>query len=443
MATRGALVNVLSPTFAGIGGADATSTDWLLVESTTVHGVPNAIPASIGGRPILISGNFNDQFVYESAPNTITAGVSDAHLGGQTASRGAVGYSTKNYTTLFPGSATGTAAVIAGGSTLRDNLAIFGLAANGNFLSPIARALPAPAAVLDPDQPAWAPTASAGVRPLPQPDRVPGRLVADLASDPTRLATCWRRRRVLRLHPAVITPFNNPAQLHRGRAHRSDDGSTTWRAAAWTDNTSRQEHLPERHDRDRQPASARVRHRHVHVGADDRLGGQRVVRRSYELLSAPGTVNVGLFRSVWNTSTQAYRIELVLAQGTVIAGRNSGRNYTVSFMPLNDSDSISSGAAWSSNIAESASLNMSTVGLATDDPRTLGGIVISATIVYDNNNDGLFIRSTARAVARQPGRGLQRAPVRGGGGRLQRERASRRSRDRRQPRARQQHERHS
>jgi hypothetical protein len=394
MATRGAVVNVLSPFYAGVGAADGVSTDWLLQESTTIHNAPSAIPASVAGRPILIGPNFLDQFVYESAANVLTPGASDAHLGGQTAHRGAVGYSTVNHAGLFPGSANGTAAITAGGSTLRDTIAVFGLAANGNFISPIARTLPPPAAGLDPDQPLWAPTASqefdhyhsqtafqgGSAQIAVGSDQVGNLMVAGVA--------------YYGFTTPVLTPFTNPRNYIAVARIDPTTGTTTWRAAAWTDNTSG---------------------KNIYVNGTTVVGNLRPFLSgfgpcmsapmidsvgnvwflgSYELTSAPGVVNVGLFRSVWNPASQAYRLELVLAQGTVFAGRNSGRNYVVSFFPMNDSDSISSGCAWSGNIAEVAHLGQSTIGMSTDDARTMGGIVISATIIYDNNNDGMYIRST-------------------------------------------------
>jgi hypothetical protein len=116
---------------------------------------------------------------------------------------------------------------------------------------------------------------------------------------------------------------------------------------------------------------------------------------SFELNATPGTVQVGLMRAVYQPASFSYRIELVLKQGDVFAGRNSGTNYKIDFLPMNTSTGIiSSSAPWSSNISETAFENQSTAGLNTSDAATLGGIVVQASIIYDVNNDGMYIRST-------------------------------------------------
>src|SRR5262249_48884933 len=89
-----------------------------------------------------------------------------------------------------------------------------------------------------------------------------------------------------------------------------------------------------------------------------------------------------------------YKLELVLKVGDVFPGRNSGRNYQIEFLRIRDSDSVASGTAFSGNICQSAFKNQSTVGMSTSDSRTLGGSAIGATLLYDNNNDGMFVDGT-------------------------------------------------
>jgi hypothetical protein len=107
-----------------------------------------------------------------------------------------------------------------------------------------------------------------------------------------------------------------------------------------------------------------------------------------------GQTTVALLRAVLDPLAFAYRLELVLRQGQVIAGRNSGRDYQVAFLEVFDSNSISSGTAFSGNVTGGAWDGLDPTLLAPGDPRALGGLVIKATLVYDLDQDGQFVRST-------------------------------------------------
>jgi hypothetical protein len=395
MSARAASVNVLSSSFPA--GADAAATTWALQNSTVTHNAPSLIPRSIATRPIIIGSNFNKQYVFEGVAGSITAGTAAAHLAGLADHRGAVGYSTRNYTSLFPGSVNGTGAIIAGG-TLKSNVAIWGLDATGNFLSPIARALPTPAAGLDPDQPTWAPSLSQEFDHYHSQTAFQGgsaqiALGRDQAGNLLAAGVVYYG-----FTGTVLAPFTNPNNYLAVSKTDPLTGTTAWTAAAWTDATGSGKNIY-------QNGTTVIGHLRA-FGTTPTFTGPTIsgpmidsvgnvwFLGSYELGTAPGTVNVGLFRSVLQTASFSYKLELVLTEGQVFLGRNSTKNYKVNFLTLNDTDSISSGTAFSGNIAEVAFKDQSTTGLATDDARTLGGIVISAEIVYDNDGDGQFVKST-------------------------------------------------
>jgi len=397
-AVRTSTLNALSGSFPI--GAQAAATDYLLAGSSTIHNVPNAVPSSLAGRPLLIGTNFARQFVFESAAGTVIAAAANAHLVGVADHRGAVGYSTKSYPTLFPGSAYGTAGIVAGATGsggIRDALALWGLAApTGNLVAPIARTLPAPAPGLDPEQPAWAPTAPQEFDHYHSQTAFQGgaaqvALGQDQAGNLLAAATVYYGF----VPPAqTFSPFDNPRNYIAVARIDPLTGSTTWRAAAWTDGVTGKQILGS-------GASVIGNLRPFASGRGPCMSAPMIdsvgnvwFLGSFERSTNPGAVSVGLFRAVWQPAATSYRLELVLAQGDVHRGQNSGRDYVIGFITLNDADSISSGSAWSSNIAEVADRSISTAGLATDDARTLGGIVISASIVYDNNGDGQFVRST-------------------------------------------------
>ncbi len=396
-ASRTATLNALSGSFPV--GAEAAASEGLLINSATTHNVPNAVPNSVAGRPILIGTNFSNQYVFEQVAGSIVAGAGAAHLGGATDHRGAVGYSTSAFPSLFPGASSGTASILSGtggSSGLRDRLAIWGVGANGAALSPISRTLPAPAAGLDPEQPTWAPTATQEFDHYHSQTAFQGgsaqvALGRDQAGNLVAAGVVYYG-----FTPPMqsTSPYDNP--LNYIAVARIDPltGTTTWRAAAWTDGVGGKNIL-------QNGTTVIGRLRPFATGRGPCMSAPMIdsvgnvwFLGAFERSSNPGAVSVGLFRSIWQPGTASYRLELVLAQGDVIRGQNSSRDYLVGFFTLNDADSISSGSAWSSNITEVAHRGMSTVGLATDDSRTLGGIVVSASIVYDNNQDGMFVRST-------------------------------------------------
>ena len=395
MAARAAALNVISGSFPL--GFDATTR--LLAGSATPHNVPNAVPRSVAGRPILIGSNFAIQYVFESVAGVAVAGGAGVHLPGFADHRGSVGYTSNVFPNLFPGAPNGTAGILAGAagqSGLRDGLAIFGVGANGASVSPIARSLPAPAAGLDPEHPLWAPTAAQ------QFDHYFSQTAFRGGSSQVALGTDQAGNLVAAgtvyygfTSPSQISaPFDNPRNYIAVARIDPLTGSTTWRAAAWTDATSGKSIL--------QNGTTVIGNlRPFSTGRGPCLSAPMIdsvgnvwFLGSFQRSSSPGAVSVGLFRATWRVATQSYVLELVLAQGDIHRGSNSTRDYRIDFLTLNDIDSISSGSAWSGNIAEVADRNTPIAGLATDDARTLGGILISASILYDNNDDGLFERST-------------------------------------------------
>ncbi|MBK7876409.1 MAG: hypothetical protein IPJ77_11750 [Planctomycetes bacterium] len=112
-----------------------------------------------------------------------------------------------------------------------------------------------------------------------------------------------------------------------------------------------------------------------------------------ELSGPTPTTTTGLLRAVYDSTTFSYKLELVTKVGDVLRGRNSATNYLIRFLEVADSNSVGSGTAFSGNIAPYAFKGQSTTGMQVTDSRTLGGLVVHASILYDVNNDGLYERS--------------------------------------------------
>jgi len=93
---------------------------------------------------------------------------------------------------------------------------------------------------------------------------------------------------------------------------------------------------------------------------------------------------------VYNPANFSYELELLFRLGDRFHGRNANRDYIITFMSIADSNSVDSATAWSQNISETAHLNADPGNLEPRDPRTLGGMVLAAQILYDYDNDGVF-----------------------------------------------------
>ncbi len=112
---------------------------------------------------------------------------------------------------------------------------------------------------------------------------------------------------------------------------------------------------------------------------------------AYELLADPGNLEVGLFRSVYDPVAFKYELELVLTADQVFHGQNSNRDYRLDFIELQDFNSHSSGTIFSQNISEVAHLGLNPAAFASADPRTLGGLVFATDLIYDGDQNGLFL----------------------------------------------------
>jgi hypothetical protein len=99
---------------------------------------------------------------------------------------------------------------------------------------------------------------------------------------------------------------------------------------------------------------------------------------------------ISLIRAVYNPDTFCYRLELVCKVGDTFLGPNSGRRYRISSLGVADSDSISSASLWAGSVNNFAWNNTQGTANTPVSPVNLGGLVLSARIDYDVNEDGLF-----------------------------------------------------
>lgn len=99
----------------------------------------------------------------------------------------------------------------------------------------------------------------------------------------------------------------------------------------------------------------------------------------------------------WECPTGGWRLELLLELGSTTKGRNSTYDYQIQFMGVADSNSVSSGTLWSGNVTNEnwnkhtpGFLNTAPGGSGREDNRALGGMIVSVSITYDRDRDGVF-----------------------------------------------------
>jgi len=113
----------------------------------------------------------------------------------------------------------------------------------------------------------------------------------------------------------------------------------------------------------------------------------------------PGTADddfdVTLIRGIYDETAFGWRLEKLISAGDIFTGADSGVDFQVQFISLVDSNSIASGAFWSSNVNQTPFNDVDVSTLDAGDPNALGGAVFSVEIVYDVDADGDFDDPTA------------------------------------------------
>lgn len=417
LAQRSSAVNSID----GAGAVDAGATAWLLNNAPVTHAVPNLIPESIAGRPVLIGSNFVGQLTSETSPGTITSVAT--HRPSTTDHRGSVAHSPK---ALFAGS-TSTGATLARSAPtgLRtDAISVFGLDNAGNVTT--ARTFAIPLTLQDAcDSTLW-PLGSGEFR------HYDSQVLFRGGTSQVSVGKDQTGRGLLAAtlssgNSGANNPFNAIAVC---RFDPSVPGSVgSWSIAAWTNtsNTDGKDILGD-FGQDGAPGTNDAGENDGAIdGLDAPIGrlaslSELGTGKVGPSLSAPAFDSVGnlyfmasvalkksmgasvvqvftqgLIRGVYDPATSCFKLELVLELNSVFQGANSNTRYMVNFLGLADSDSISSSSLWSSSVSQASWNNVDVAGVETGSALTLGGLVLSARIVYDTNNDSLFQDPTALA----------------------------------------------
>ncbi len=387
-----AVLNVISDT---AGSRDATD---LILQSPDTHATPTLIPSQVtGAQSRYIGGNFNGEFVRENFGGTV---VSDSsHLAaGITDQRGTVSYMPQNFTSAALGfdSTLGVAGILglnAGGDATTLN--IWGLDNNTDVEgTPLALTLPP---IVTDNLTAFADNSGefdnyhsqvpfrGGNGQVALGIDQAGRLIAAAQADhPSDGGANWP---INYIAVARVTPST---------------GAIEWTMAGYNDGTtgiSGSGKPIENEDGD--IIGRMVTLDNVTGGAPfgpsvsspmiDGVGNVWFLASVELFLDVGGSdFDVALLRAVYDPASFSYGLELVTTTGNVFTGVNSETDWQVRFLGIADSNSVSSGTAFSGNMGSFAFNDQSTAGLDPADPRSLGGMVINAGIAYDRDGDGDF-----------------------------------------------------
>jgi hypothetical protein len=400
------ILNVISDDYLAGGLFDLPATpEWLIRNTTIVHNTPNTMPSSVtGGVPLYLGGNFNGQYVRGPAFGSITSDQTHLNLASMTDHRGNFGYTTRNCDLL--NSTHGMGGVLA--YDLNDEttmISLFGLDGNGDVTGVLPLTLPAVITDVTTGQTNWdglnefnhyhSQTAFLGGNaPVALGKDQQGNLLVAAEVD----------------HPISPASYYDVNYIAVARVDCAT-GEEKWTMAGWT--TYEDGPLEGKPFFDSTgTAIGEMTVLSMVTGGDpfgpsvsapmiDSAGNVWFLSaiEMYNPLGNPG-YTTGLLRGVYSadymgTGEPGYVLELVFLAGQVFHGQNSNRDYKIIFLGIADNDSVDSGTAWSSNMSETAHLGgPCPIGYDTKDPWTLGGVVVRVTILYDQNNDGEFIKAT-------------------------------------------------
>jgi len=383
------------------GGSDAAATNWIVRNSTVIHNTPGIGPKSIFGVPYFIGTNFNKEYTYGAAnpPATTTA-----HRPGTTDHRGGIAYMTRNVPCVA--GTHGTAAIISkstAGNGPTDSISVWGLNADASVAGTLLLTLPA-APIADPTNPSMLSYTGAVF------DHYHSQVAYSGGNAPIALGVDQQGRLLAAgvLYDVVTyAGYDNPwNDIVVARVTCGTPNTIQWSLVAYSSDATMVGGTgkPILDGPGGTPIGRLTTMFDVTGGAPlgpslsapliDSVGNIWFVSAMiwYGPDGLPNTADddkdSALIRAVYNPATLGYELELVAELGMAFPGQNSGRWWTINFMGVADSNSVSSGTAWSGNISETGHLGvLPAADVPTRDATTLGGLVLNVSMIYDANND--------------------------------------------------------
>ncbi|MGD8453786.1 MAG: hypothetical protein PVJ57_18385 [Phycisphaerae bacterium] len=391
------------------GGSDAAATNWIVHNQSSVHNTPNIGPASIFGVPYLLASNFSTQYAYGPVTTTPPSYTTSHLAAGVTDHRGGLSYMTKNHPCI-PGSTHGVAAILGKDENdLATIMDLFGVGASGAPVAGSPVALSLPALVTDNI------TGMTNIQGDNEFDHYHSQVAFNGGNGQIALNVDQAGRLLAAAvvyHPSTFdyNPLNYIAVARLDPA----TCDVEWTMAAYSSDTAVTQDSGKPILGPGGMQIGTMTTMDVVTGGDpygpsvsapmiDSVGNIWFIAAVALTHYKDGTQRVNqygdpiidydsaLIRGVYDPAAFGYRLELILELGDTFEGANSGREWTISFMGIADSNSVSSGTCWSSNISETGHLGLPPAAdLPTEDPRSLGGLILNVDIVYDVDADGDF-----------------------------------------------------
>ena len=392
-----------------IGGTDAAATDWTLKNQVVTHSVPSIIPRNLANaRPVMLGMNFNREYTYESAPNAHS--WTNDHRGNPTFTpdtRGNIAFSSVIH---FPGSV-GTAAAYCKNPIIpptpfsdTDSFLLWGADADGNVVASARFGLPV--SITDNDDGFSTATHGGGGGILGFTNHF-GTTAFFGGNGQVAIGKDQAGNTLIAGTVALFDPFYNSSIATNGAnavvvAKVTPGGSVSWTTAGYNNFNVQAGKII----RDGRNGSA-IGEMTEFIALNPSITGPSVssptidsvgnlyflaVCELYDPAGGPSDFDTCLLRAVLDPASFSYQLELVLEVGWVFSGANSATDYQIRFLQLaNNTGGASTNSMWSGQINQSAAHGISPA-LITDtaDPRSLGGLVLVANIVYDSNHDGDF-----------------------------------------------------
>ncbi len=392
------------------------ATDNILVGSGTTHSVPAAVPASLGSTTngAAIGSNFNGEAVFGEGPTSATTAHRPAGTPDQ---RGVPGFSPVQ---IFPNSV-GTAAILGKDSNF-DTKQIVAFGVDGTGAPVDTAAFTLPDLVSDPCDPftldSTAGMGGGGNAPEWEFDHYRGIStfrgpvgIASVGFDPVSgkalVASAVQDRGIF---DQQDTPYTAIVVCRFDPADPNNVASQEWTVAAWTDfdNLTGKPILDG-------PGGASIG---TLIDYDTVTGGTilgpslsvpsfdsrgniyflaGVSLNKTDMMGVPFVdTDTALVRGIYNSDTNCYDLELIIEQGNVFQGQNSGLNYQVQFLQV----ALSNGAAapsgfWANSVNPNPLGGVDPALLDAAAPQAMTGLVLAAQIVYDVNADDDFNNPTA------------------------------------------------
>ncbi|MBN2448297.1 MAG: hypothetical protein JXO22_16340 [Phycisphaerae bacterium] len=379
---------------------------WIVQSSATAHSTPNIGPAGVFGVPYYIGVNYNSQYIYGATnppAGTLTHLATTPLV---TSTRGTLSYMTKNHPCL--GGTHGTLGILGYSTDICDTMNLWAVDAAGNVVAGSPTALVLPLVVTD---------FTDGVTntgTLNEFDHYHSQVGFNGGNG--QIALNIDQAGHLMAAAVVYQPvqaMNNPAN-YIAMARISPSCAVDWSIVAYSSNLAIGAWETGKPILDGPGGNMIGRLTHMDQVTGGSPGGPSmsapmidsvgnvwfiaaVALYKTDLQGQPWTdYDSALIRAVYTPNWQGgpnpgWELELVLELGSTFVGANSGLPWQISFMGIADSNSVSSGTAWSSNICEKAYRGLDPApDLETADPTSLGGLVISTEITYDIDGDNRF-----------------------------------------------------